>query len=303
MDEDLLDLVRTSVRQALESSPDDIGAALAEFGWADLAATDEAFAFTALFEAQGGLGADTDALDVVTAATVGVDGPVRIVWPLADAAGGDGAAGPRRVIGIALRPLGDGPVFARLGGHLAALDVEESDETPAGGMAAGMGWVRVRLTATAGAPVAPWAEVARRVQLAIGSELVGISQRILDVAVEQVSVRKQFGQPIAANQAVRHKLAEAYAETVGGRGVVARAWEDGRPEAAEWARTVAAASVDAVGKHAMQVCGAIGLSGEHPVPRLVRRGFALGALVPPSGPAAIGRRFLDAEALEPLGAF
>ncbi len=107
MDEDLLDLVRTSVRQALESSPDDIGAALAEFGWAELAATDEAFAFTTLFEAQGALGADTDALDVVTAATVGIDGPVRIVWSLAATVGGDGTAGPRPVTGIALRPLGD----------------------------------------------------------------------------------------------------------------------------------------------------------------------------------------------------
>ncbi len=161
----------------------------------------------------------------------------------------------------------------------------------------------MRLTATTGEPVAPWDEVGRRAQLAIASELVGISQHILDVAVEQVSARKQFGQPIAVNQAVRHKLAEAYAETVGARGVVARAWEDGRVDAAEWARAVAATSVDIVGKHAMQVCGAIGLSEEHPVPRLVRRAFALGALMPPSGPAALGRRFLDAEAVEPLGAF
>ena len=66
---------------------------------------------------------------------------------------------------------------------------------------------------------------------------------------------------------------------------------------------LAATGVDTVGKHAMQVCGAIGLSEEHAVPRLVRRAFVLGASVPPPGPAALGRRFLAAEAVDPLGVF
>jgi alkylation response protein AidB-like acyl-CoA dehydrogenase len=42
---------------------------------------------------------------------------------------------------------------------------------------------------------------------------------------------------------------------------------------------VAADAHDTVAKHAMQVCGAIGLSGEHPLPALVRRGFALDAVL------------------------
>ena len=61
MDDELQALVRRSVMQALTVAPDDIGPALDEFGWNDLVTTDESFAFTTLFEAQGYLAADTDA--------------------------------------------------------------------------------------------------------------------------------------------------------------------------------------------------------------------------------------------------
>jgi hypothetical protein len=46
-----------------------------------------------------------------------------------------------------------------------------------------------------------------------------------------------------------------------------------------WAKAVAGATHDFVAKHALQVCGAMGLSDEHPLPALVRRGFSLDALL------------------------
>ena len=106
-----------------------------------------------------------------------------------------------------------------------------------------------------------------------------MAQRIVDVAVAHASERRQFGRPIGANQAVRHRLAEAYSDVVGARALVAAAWEDGSPSAAAWAKAVAGTAQDAVAKQAIQVCGAIGLSEEHELPRLVRRGFALDALL------------------------
>jgi alkylation response protein AidB-like acyl-CoA dehydrogenase len=105
------------------------------------------------------------------------------------------------------------------------------------------------------------------------------------------------------NQAVRHKLAEAYTETVGARAVVARAWEDGARDGAAWAWVVAANAADAVGKHAMQVCGAIGLSAEHAVPQLVKRAFLLDALARPAVTAPVGQLLLAGQVVEPLGAF
>ena len=104
MDDELQELVRRSVQQALTVAPDDIGVALAEFGWSELAATDESFAFTTLFEEQGYLGADTDALDVVTVAALGITEPAHVVWPLRSVVADDAlAADELTVDGIALR--------------------------------------------------------------------------------------------------------------------------------------------------------------------------------------------------------
>ena len=82
MEDDLKELARRSVQHALADVPDRLGAALAEFGWSELAAADAAFAFTTLFEEQGYLAADTDALDVVTVAALGMTEPAHVVWPL-----------------------------------------------------------------------------------------------------------------------------------------------------------------------------------------------------------------------------
>ena len=53
MHDDLTDLARRSLRQALARSKDDLWVVLETFGWRALAETDEAFAFTALFEELG----------------------------------------------------------------------------------------------------------------------------------------------------------------------------------------------------------------------------------------------------------
>ena len=147
------------------------------------------------------------------------------------------------------------------------------------GMAGDSGWRRVRVHGRCGADLGSWTAVERRARLAVASELVAVTQRILDVAADQVSTRRQFGRPIGANQSVRFRLAEGFAEVAGARALVAAAWEDGSPDASVWAKTVAGATHDSVAKHALQVCGAIGLSDEHPLPGLVRRGFSLDALL------------------------
>lgn len=280
-DHDLKDLVRTSVRQALQRPPSEVEAALAEFGWRDLAATDEAFAFTTLFEEQGRLAADTDALDGAAAAALGIDGQVTVLWSHAASLVGQdlGGSGRLAVDGVALRGGLEGRrVLIPVGDRLHLLADPSLDETRLGGMASGSRWVRARGLGVCGADVGSWSEIERRGRLAIASELVGVAQRILEVASEQVTARRQFGRPIGANQAVRFRLAEAYADTAGARALVAIAWEDGSPAAAAWAKAVAGTAHDAVSKHAIQVCGAIGLSDEHPLPALVRRGFALAAL-------------------------
>ena len=157
--------------------------------------------------------------------------------------------------------------------------MDEIEEERLVGMAGDSGWRRVRAHGVCGADVGSWSAVARRARLALASELVAVTQRILDVATDQVSTRRQFGRPIGANQSVRFRLAEGFAELAGARALIAAAWEDGSPDASVWAKAVAGATHDSVAKHALQVCGAIGLSDEHPLPGLVRRGFSLDALL------------------------
>jgi hypothetical protein len=286
MEDDIEDLVRGSLRKALATAPQDISAMLAEFGWQELVYTDEPLAFTALFEEQGYLAADTNALDVAIATLAGVDAAALILWPLNTASGGEdlGGSGVMVVDGVALRgELGAiGKVLAPAGGRLQMLAISSVTEAALGGMASETGWVHARVWGSPTADFGPWLEFETRAKLAIASELVGVMQRIVELAAEQVSSRHQFGRPIAANQAVRFRLAEAHVEVVGAKALIAAAWEDGSPASAGWAKAVAGSAHDAVAKHAMQVCGAVGLSNEHPLPALVRRGIALDALLGPA---------------------
>ena len=297
---DIESLVRDSLKQTLAKPFTEISSMLAEFGWYDFVHADESFAFTALFEELGHLGALTNALDLAVAAVLGLDGDEPIVWPLT-AEGGteDGGSGTVTLHGVTLRGGLDGNshLLAPVNGVMRAIAVSSIDETALGGMASGSSWARVRVSGTPDADLGPWVDVERRASLAVASELVGVAQRIIEIAADQVSTRQQFGRAIGTYQAVRFRLAESYVEMAGARALVKSAWEDGSPSAARWAKTVAGTAHDVVAKHAIQVCGAIGLSHEHPLPALVRRGFALDALMNAASahPAAIGRELLAAQ--------
>jgi hypothetical protein len=283
IDDEIATLVRNSLREALAGSPKDISAALAEFDWQDLLYTDESFAFTALFEEQGYLAADTNALDVAIATVLGLDGRAPVLWPsTADASAEDiGGSGVVLIEGVSLHgPLNaTGNILAPVAGRLQMLAMSSIEQVAMGGMARGSAWMRARVWGTSTTEFGPWRDIEWRARLAIASELVGLSRRIIDLAADQVSARRQFGRPIASNQAVRFRLAEAHVEMVGAQALIAAAWQDRLPAAADWAKAVAGSAHDAVAKHAMQVCGAIGLSEEHPLPGLVRRGMALDALL------------------------
>ena len=285
MDEDYEKLILTSVREALVSSPKGIVEALREFGWSECAALDEPFAFTALFEQQGHLGVTSDALDLAAATVLGIASDVTLVWPVGPAPAGSDETlaidGRLTVDGIGLRSFRnpDRRLLVPATGTVHEVESSALEESALGGMARGSDWVRIRGTARSTAIVGSWTELVPRCRLAIASELVGLAQLILDVATEQVSTRQQFGRTIGANQAVRFQLAEGYAGVSGARALVAAAWEDGSPASANWAREVAGSVHGLLAKAAIQVCGAIGLSEDHQLPRLVRLGFALDTLV------------------------
>jgi alkylation response protein AidB-like acyl-CoA dehydrogenase len=136
--------------------------------------------------------------------------------------------------------------------------------------------------------------VERRCRLALASELVGLARRIIDVSAEKVRTQRRLGRPVGADEAVRSQLTQAYAEMAGARAMVTAAWEDGSPASALWAKVTAARAHDTAAKQALRVCGAVGLHTEHPLPRLVRRGISLDALLGQASAqyASLGRGLL-----------
>jgi hypothetical protein len=305
VDDEHRGLVRASVRQALARSSDGIASALDGFGWPDLVAHDEALAFTALFEEQGLLAVDTSALDVAALVTAGSAPGASVVWPLEAEASELGPGGRLEVEGVALGPLHDGPLLVAAADALHQVAPTRIETAPVRGMARDLPWVRVRVEGRSVGSHGSWVEVRRRSCLALSSELTGVAQRMLDLAVGHVSHRRQFGRPVASYQAVRHRLAEAHSDVVGARALVAAAWADGRPSSAAWSKAVSGLAHDAVAKHALQVCGAIGFDESHELPRLVRRGFSLDALLGASRTEAsrVGVALLGSQRAVPVGSF
>jgi len=135
--------------------------------------------------------------------------------------------------------------------------------------------------------------VALRATLAAAAQLVGLSRRMVDMAVEYAKVRRQFGQTIGAFQAVQHRLADATIATEFAAPLVYRAaWSlsDVDPDAAlhvSMAKMMASDAATAAAKASLQVHGAIGYSFEYDLHLYMKRAWALAAA---HGSAAEHRR-------------
>ena len=120
--------------------------------------------------------------------------------------------------------------------------------------------------------------------VAMVAECVGMMQALLERTAQHLQSRKQFGQPLARFQVLRHRMADMAlvcrrAEVLGDR--VARQFA--LLERLERKRLVAAACVKAlvgarfVAEQAVQLHGGMGASAEVPVGRYLRRILALEA--------------------------
>lgn len=169
---------------------------------------------------------------------------------------------------------------------------------------------------------ADWARAAALARLSLGSEILGAATQINTIAIDHVTSRHQFGKPIGTFQTVRHRLAEAHVAIQAAQTVLNLGWtaaaDDSIPGVdvavyAVAAKAMAGRAFESASRTANQVCGGMGLTAEHPLPVLVRRGSALNVLLgdPTDLTAGIGRALCAAGALpkpdpliahEPLGA-
>jgi alkylation response protein AidB-like acyl-CoA dehydrogenase len=119
--------------------------------------------------------------------------------------------------------------------------------------------------------------------LATAAQLCGLSRRMLELTVEHVQTRRQFGQPIGAFQAVKHHLADALLALELARPLVYRAaWSTTRGVAARathvsMAKANASEAATRVARAALQCHGAIGYSFEHDLHLWMKRAWALAA--------------------------
>ena len=140
-----------------------------------------------------------------------------------------------------------------------------------------------------------------RLLAALALEAVGIAQKALELGVEYVSQREQFGKKIGTYQAVSHPLADTYVETELARSLAYwAAWcvaeEDERAAVAvASAKSFCAETAVAACERSIQVHGGIGFTWEHVLHRYYKRAQWIDAF---GGHAAVQRRVVAAHLLD-----
>jgi hypothetical protein len=263
-----------------------LGSPLDELGWSEIETEYPVAARELLFRAQGRALLNSDCLSKVMLdeLTPVLDGAVDgIVLPSPGVAPGSDT---EHVNGILLGPLSDAarlvvPISDPNGAvSVGFVDAHQLTGERLDTFDASAHWTQVsgpmtgRLTRAA----TDWNRALAAAHRGLATELVALADRALCIAVEQVSVRVQFGSPIGSYQSPRHLLADASAQLEGTRALLAESWRYGGEFSALTAKAAAGRAHRAVADAAMQVCGAIGLTIEHDLHRYVARGFQIDSL-------------------------
>jgi alkylation response protein AidB-like acyl-CoA dehydrogenase len=224
-----------------------------------------------------------------TVTTLAVAGPdPRLDDPAAGATwDGSTLSGTKRLVTDASRAEvlvvvaagSDGPVVAIVPTAQAGVRVELVDSVDPNRPLADVHFDAVALDPGSVVAVAtgPGLDAARTVAAA---ELVGVCDRVLEIAIDHVSSRHQFGRAIGSFQAVKHRLADVYVATERARTLTynaAMVLDDNGSSAADGtaaaAMAKAAASEAAIfaAKSGVQVHGAIAMTWEHDLHLFTRR--------------------------------
>jgi alkylation response protein AidB-like acyl-CoA dehydrogenase len=126
--------------------------------------------------------------------------------------------------------------------------------------------------------------VVDRALAALGAEAVGIMQIMLDRTLEYTKVRQQFGRPLAANQVIRHRLADMAMQCDEARSIALRAalMADAEPgprgRAASGAKAKIGKCARFVAEQAVQLHGAMGVTEELDIGAYFKRLLAFDTL-------------------------
>jgi len=115
----------------------------------------------------------------------------------------------------------------------------------------------------------------QRASLAASAQLLGLGRRMLDIAVDYAKVRRQFGKPIGAFQAVQNHLADALLQIEFAAPLVYQAAVTLDPTHIAMAKAAANEASHVAGRKALQCHGAIGYCIEHDLHLFLKRAWAL----------------------------
>jgi len=319
MDADDLALFERSLRAATERHTGvALDAALTDLGWAEALETDPRAAVSTLFDLQGRAHATSDALGRVVSHALGVTrDDLAVALPAMGRWEPPGRLDGRtlHVDAVALPALGATSrtlVVARHddGTVTVVVPTESLPDRGVEGIDPSMG---LRAIENAEVELAPgteiepldgaaWSDTVAEAQRALAHELVGNARRMLELARRHALEREQFGQVIAAFQAVRHRLAETLVAIETAEALLDAAWLDASPWAAAMAKAGAGRQALVATRHCQQVLAGIGFTTEHDLHHHVRRVLVLDGLFGASKAltVALGRELVATRRLPPL---
>ena len=138
-----------------------------------------------------------------------------------------------------------------------------------------------RLAAVTGGTLAPLpvgfdpAAAYDRGALAMAAYLVGLGERMIDIATEYARQREQFGKPIGAFQAVKHLLADALLQVEFAKPVTYAASWSLAPHEVSMAKALASEAAYRASRSSMQVHGGIGYTWEADLQLWMKKAWAL----------------------------
>ena len=127
-----------------------------------------------------------------------------------------------------------------------------------------------------------WQRASDLMLLGYSAQMVGLMHEALQITLGYMALRKQFGQPIGAFQALQHRAASCYVAIVSTRATVHEACRSlARPVSLHRAAAIAKAAVSDAVLHVTKECvqfhGAIGFTDEHDIGLFLRRAMTLAA--------------------------
>ena len=127
---------------------------------------------------------------------------------------------------------------------------------------------------------------------------------MLELTTEYAGARTQFGQPIGAFQAVKHRLADVLVALRAAEGAADESGNDDAAFAAAAAKCLAGRAFRLAAENCLQVMGAIGFTMEHELHDYIVRGTVLDVLYGSARELRVelGRMLLERERMPRPGA-